>query len=72
MPSVTYIQESRLIAERMDNLNEDALRQIEAMIDRKIAEHERRVGWVSGIIGVAFIAGIIHSIWLVKQLVVYP
>ena len=53
----------------MSSPDEKLLTEIEALVDRKIAEHERRVGWVSGIIGVAFIAGIIHSIWLVKQLV---
>jgi hypothetical protein len=53
----------------MCNLDEELLAEIEALVDRKIREHERKVGWVSGIIGVAFVAGIIHSIWLVKQLV---
>jgi len=36
--------------------------------DEKIMRHERRVGWVSGLIGVAFVSGIVHSIWLLKQL----
>ena len=35
--------------------------------DAKIMKHERRVGWVSGLIGVAFVGGIVHSIWLLKQ-----
>ena len=36
--------------------------------DEKIMRHDRRVGWVSGLIGVAFVGGIVHSIWLLKQL----
>jgi len=34
--------------------------------DTKIRQHELRVGWVSGLIGVAFVIGIVHSIWLLK------
>lgn len=40
---------------------------IEDLIDRKIRSHEVRVGLVSGIIGVLFVFGIIHAIWLVKE-----
>jgi hypothetical protein len=40
--------------------------EISALIDSKIREHELKVGWVSGLIGVAFVLGIIHSIWLLK------
>jgi hypothetical protein len=36
------------------------------IVDTKIRDHERRVGWVSGLIGVAFVFGIVHSIWLLK------
>ena len=37
------------------------------IVDKKIKEHEIRVGWISGIIGVLFVFGIIHSIWLIKS-----
>ena len=37
------------------------------IVDKKIKEHEIRVGWISGIIGLFFILGIIHSIWLIKS-----
>ena len=37
------------------------------IVDEKIKEQEIRVGWVSGIIGVLFVFGIIHSIWLIKS-----
>lgn len=37
------------------------------VVDKKIKEHEVRVGWISGVIGVFFIFGIIHSIWLIKS-----
>lgn len=46
---------------------ETFLQEIEKMVDRKIAAHERRVGWVSGIIGLSFVLGIFHSIWLVSH-----
>jgi hypothetical protein len=42
--------------------------EISALIDGKIREHEFKVGWVSGLIGVAFVVGIVHAIWLLKQL----
>jgi hypothetical protein len=41
---------------------------IEDMIAERIREHEVRVGWISGLIGVAFIAGIFHAFWLLKQM----
>lgn len=41
--------------------------EIEQLIELKIKEHELRVGWISGIIGVLFTFGIIHSIWLIKN-----
>jgi ABC-type nickel/cobalt efflux system permease component RcnA len=47
---------------------EALIAEIEALIDRKIREHETRVGWVSGIIGLSFVFGIVHSIWLLKSL----
>jgi len=50
------------------SIEEDTLKAIESMIDSKIREHEERVGWVSGLIGVAFVVGIVHAIWLLKQL----
>lgn len=42
--------------------------EIEKMIDEKIKCHEIRVGIVSGIIGLLFVFGIVHSIWLIKQI----
>lgn len=42
--------------------------EIEKLIDSKIKEHEIRVGWISGIIGLFFVFGIMHSIWLIKNL----
>jgi hypothetical protein len=50
-------------------MDEHSLEQIEKIIDKKIRDHEIRVGWISGIIGVAFVAGIFHSIWLVRHIV---
>jgi uncharacterized membrane protein len=44
-------------------------KEIEALIDQKIRDHEIRVGWISGIIGALFTFGIIHSIWLMKTLI---
>lgn len=41
--------------------------EIEALINKRIKEHEVRVGWISGIIGALFTFGIIHSIWLIKH-----
>lgn len=41
--------------------------EIEKLIDQKIKSHEVRVGWISGIIGVFFVFGITHSIWLIKE-----
>jgi uncharacterized membrane protein len=43
--------------------------EIEKLIDEKIRSHEIRVGWISGIIGMIFTFGIIHSIWLIKTLI---
>lgn len=60
-------------------MDEDSLRRIIRevieevsceMMDKKIKEHEVRVGWISGIIGVFFIFGIVHAIWLVKSWIV--
>jgi hypothetical protein len=54
----------------MTNLGSDTLEAItriaNEIVDTKIRDHERRVGWVSGLIGVAFVFGIVHSIWLLK------
>jgi hypothetical protein len=41
--------------------------EIETLINDKIRSHEIRVGWISGLIGVLFTFGIMHSIWLIKQ-----
>jgi len=43
--------------------------EIEKLIDSKIKKHEIRVGWISGIIGIFFVFGIIHAIWLMKNLI---
>lgn len=40
---------------------------IDESISREIRKHEIRVGWISGIIGIFFVFGIVHSIWLMKQ-----
>lgn len=42
---------------------------IEKSIHSAIKTHEIRVGWISGIIGVVFVFGIVHSIWLMKNLI---
>lgn len=47
---------------------EALLAEIEAIVDRKIRAHELRVGWISGAIGLLFVFGIVHSIWLLKSL----
>lgn len=44
--------------------------QIEKLIDSKIKSHEIRVGWISGLIGALFTFGIIHSVWLLKILII--
>lgn len=43
--------------------------EIEKLINKKIKNHEIRVGWISGLIGLFFTFGIIHSIWLLKTLI---
>ena len=43
--------------------------EIEKLIDDKIKHHEIRVGWISGIVGALFTFGIIHSIWLIKEII---
>lgn len=56
----------------MTNLDPKTLAEISRIAsdiaDAKIVQHERRVGWVSGLIGVAFAVGVFHSIWLLKHL----
>lgn len=47
---------------------DELISQIEAIVDQKIRQHEVRVGWISGVIGLVFVFGIIHSIWLMKSL----
>lgn len=42
-------------------------RLIDERVDKKIRQHEIRVGWISGVIGVLFVFGIIHSIWLLRS-----
>lgn len=41
--------------------------EIQKLIDRAIRKHEIRVGWISGILGVLFLFGIMHSIWLMRN-----
>lgn len=41
--------------------------EVQKMIDDAIREYETRVGWISGIAGIMFTFGIMHSIWLLKQ-----
>lgn len=48
-------------------MDKDLLNEIDRIVDQKIREHEIRVGWISGLIGILFVFGIIHSIWLVKS-----
>ena len=48
-------------------MDQELLKELEKIIDQKIKEHEVRVGWISGIIGILFVFGIVHSIWLVKN-----
>lgn len=56
----------------MTNLDPDTLAAItriaNEIADAKIKQHELKVGWISGLIGLAFVSGIVHSIWLLKQL----
>ena len=56
----------------MTNLDPDTLAEItriaNEIADAKIKQHELKVGWISGLIGLAFVSGIVHSIWLLKQL----
>jgi len=46
--------------------------EVQELINQSIANaiknHEIRVGWISGLIGSFFIFGIVHAIWLMKQL----
>ena len=41
--------------------------EIEKLIDDKIKFHEIKVGIISGIIGIFFVFGIVHAIWLMKN-----
>jgi len=40
---------------------------IEKLIDKKIQQHEFRIGIISGILGSLFVFGIVHAIWLIKE-----
>ena len=40
---------------------------VEELIDKKIRQHEIRVGYISGVIGTLFTFGIVHSVWLLKS-----
>lgn len=48
-------------------MDKKLLEELEKIVDKKIREHEIRVGWISGLIGILFVFGIVHSIWLVKN-----
>ena len=54
----------------MTNLDPDTIAEISRIAneiaDAKIKQHELRVGWISGLIGLAFVFGIVHSIWLLR------
>lgn len=55
----------------MENPLKDLIKEIveevvEEITNKKIKEHELRVGWISGIIGVLFVFGIVHAIWMLK------
>lgn len=39
-------------------------KEIEIIIDHKIRQHEKRVAWISGIIGATVLAGLFHAIAL--------
>ena len=56
----------------MTNLDPDTVAEItriaNEIADAKIKQHELKVGWISGLIGLTFVSGIVHSIWLLKQL----
>lgn len=47
-------------------MDKQALNYIERLIDDKIRQHEIRAGRVTGIVGILFMVGVIHSIWLLK------
>ena len=40
--------------------------EIEVLIDKKIRQHESRVGWISGIIGLFLLFGNFHAFWLMR------
>jgi len=35
-------------------------------IDQKVKNHETKVGWVSGVIGLAILLGIFHAFWILR------
>lgn len=48
-------------------MSEDEIRElIRQTVSDAIREHEVRVGWISGLIGIFFVFGIVHAIWLMK------
>lgn len=49
---------------------EECQEMIDESIKSAIRSHEFRVGWISGIIGIFFVFGIVHSIWLIKNLII--
>ena len=54
----------------MDHITkEECEKIIKESINSAIKKHEIRVGWISGIIGIFFVFGIVHSIWLMKSLI---
>lgn len=47
--------------------SQQTVTELARLVDRKIREHEIRVGVVSGIIGAAFFLGTFHAIALLKN-----
>jgi hypothetical protein len=43
--------------------------EIETLINKKIRDHEIRVAWISGILGMSVILGIFHAIFLLKLII---
>jgi hypothetical protein len=43
--------------------------EIAKLIDKKIRQHEVRVGYISGVIGFFFTFGIVHAIWILKNMI---
>lgn len=42
---------------------DELIYEIEKIIDRKILEHERRVGWISGVLGILILGSLAYAIF---------